>query len=73
MCACIHAYIPLVFTRGIVVWTSLVHSTFHYNVESMDHGFYTKYANVHALPWTITISAVFSDKEGNPANMGDTE
>ena len=40
---------PLVFTWGMVVWTSLVRDVFHYDNESMDHGFYTKYGSVHTL------------------------
>ena len=43
-------FFPLVFTWGMVVWTSLVRDTFHYDTESMNHGFYSKYGNVHTLP-----------------------
>ena len=63
-------FLPLVFTLGMVVWTSLVRYAFHYNAEIMDHGFCTKFGSVRT---TITISAVFGEKEGNPINMGDTK
>ena len=35
---------------GIVVWTSLVGSIFHYDNESMDHGFHTNSGSVRVLP-----------------------
>ena len=35
---------------GMVVWMSLVRSIFHYDPESMDHGFHIKPGSVHALP-----------------------
>ena len=41
---------PLVFTWGMVVWTSLVRDVFHYDNESMDHGFCTKFGRVHKVP-----------------------
>ena len=44
-------YFPLsIFTWGMVVWISLVHFIFHYDVKSMDHGFHTKYGSVRVLP-----------------------
>ena len=41
---------PLLFTWGMVVWMSLVYYAFHYDTESMDHGFYIKAGSVRALP-----------------------
>ena len=32
-----------------MVWISLVLSIFHYDVESMDHGFHTNSRSVHVL------------------------
>ena len=40
---------PSAFTWGMVVWTSFVRSIFHYNAESMDHGFHTNFISVHVL------------------------
>ena len=40
---------PLVLTWGMVVWTSLARDVFHYGIESMDHGFYTKNGSVRTL------------------------
>ena len=43
-------FTPLVFTWGMVVWTSLARDEFHYDTESMDHGFYTKNGSLRTLP-----------------------
>ena len=37
---------PSVFIQGTMVWTSLVCSTFHYDAESMDHGFHTNFGSL---------------------------
>ena len=34
----------------MVVWTSLVRSVYHYDVETRDHGFSTNSGIVHVLP-----------------------
>ena len=51
-------FLPLVFTWGMVVWTSLVRDVFHYDNESMNHGFYTIYGSVHTLQ--LLLPLVFS-------------
>ena len=55
----------LVFTWGMVVWTSLVRDAFHYETESMDHEFYTKYGSVHTLP-RLSLQVSGARKEVQP-------
>ena len=51
---------PSLFTLGIVVWPSLGHYVFHYDVESLDHAFRTCSGMVHVLP---LVTSVFRKKE----------
>ena len=49
----------------MVVWTSLVCEAFHYDTESMDHGFYTKSGSVHTLP-LLSLQFTGTRKEVQP-------
>ena len=48
-----------------MVWTSVVSYAFHYDAESMDHGFYTKSGSVRALPF-LSIQFLGVRKEIQP-------
>ena len=43
---------PLIFTWGMVVWTSLVHSLFHHYVESLDHAFLTCFGMILCISFS---------------------